>query len=66
MWFNAWLYRVSLQVHSEYPTYVDAFNEAFEHMTQLDKLIAVGTQPLLFVIVAVATIGVTRRVEADG
>jgi alpha-1,2-mannosyltransferase len=61
MWFNAWLYRTALQMNGQYPTYVDALDAAIERMTQFDKLLAVGTHPLLFVAVAVVAIGLTWR-----
>lgn len=63
MWFNAWMYRASLWIHEQYPTYVDAFNAAIERMTQFDKLVAVGTHPLLFITIAVVTIGLTRQTD---
>lgn len=65
MWFNAWMYRTSLRIHEQYPTYLDAFNAAIERMTQFDKLVAVGTHPLLFVVAAGLTIGLNRGITAD-
>jgi alpha-1,2-mannosyltransferase len=59
MWFNALPYRSSLRLSPSYPTYVDAFNAAIEHMTRLDRLVVVAGHPVLFVTVALATIGMT-------
>ncbi|WP_163698536.1 hypothetical protein [Mycolicibacterium sarraceniae] len=56
LWFNAWLYRTSLRLAPDYPTYVAAFTAAIEHVTRADKLLAVGMHPLLFFAVAAVTI----------
>lgn len=61
MWFNAWLYRTALRLNSHYPTYVGALDAAIDRMTRVDKLLAVGTHPLLFVVVALAAVGLTSR-----
>jgi alpha-1,2-mannosyltransferase len=75
MWFNAWLYRTALHLNRQYPTYVAALDAAIEHMTRSDKLLAVGTHPLLFFVVAAAAIILASRsravpeasgVDADG
>lgn len=60
MWFNAWLYRTSLRVQSQYPTYVEALNAAIDHMTKLDKLLVVATHPILFFVLAGTVIAVFR------
>jgi alpha-1,2-mannosyltransferase len=52
MWFSAWLYRAALRLNGAYPTYVEALDAAIEQMSRVDKLIAVGAQPLLFICVA--------------
>jgi alpha-1,2-mannosyltransferase len=59
MWFNAWLYRTALRLNDQYPTYVQALDAAIEHMTRADKLLVAGKHPLLFFIVALATIAAT-------
>ena len=64
MWFNAWLYRTSLRPGRNYPTYVEALDAAIDHMTKLDKLLAVAHQPLLFFVVAVVTIMLTAPDKA--
>jgi alpha-1,2-mannosyltransferase len=65
MWFNAWLYRTALQLSGNYPAYVAALDAAIARMTRVDKLLAVGTHPLLFFVVAVATVGLTSRVRSS-
>ena len=66
MWFNAWLYRTALQLSGSYPTYVAALDAAIERMTRVDKLFAVGSHPVLFVVVAAATIGLSFRMRSSG
>ncbi len=60
MWFNAWLYRTASNLSGDYSTYVEALDAAIAQMTRTDKLLAVATQPLLFVCVALAAIAFTR------
>lgn len=60
MWFNAWLYRTAHSLNNQYPTYVDALDAAIDQMTKADRLLAVATQPALFIAVAVATIAGAR------
>lgn len=64
MWLTAWLYNTALQVGGEYPTYIQAFDAAIKHMSRADKLLAVGVHPMLFIIVALATIGATTSTQA--
>ncbi|MCV7131779.1 DUF2029 domain-containing protein [Mycobacterium hodleri] len=54
MWFNAWLYREAQRLNGAYPTYVDALDAAIGQMSRVDKLLAVGTHPLLFICVALS------------
>ncbi|OKH84402.1 hypothetical protein EB75_04520 [Mycobacterium sp. ST-F2] len=63
MWFSAWLYRTSQRVQMSYPTYVDAFNAAIDHMTRSDRLFAVTTHPVLFLALAVITIAALPRAQ---
>ncbi|WP_445170576.1 glycosyltransferase 87 family protein [Mycolicibacterium sp. Dal123E01] len=61
MWFNAWLYRTSARLAADYPTYVGALDAAIGQMTRGDKLLAVGTHPLLFFVVAIVTVAAATR-----
>lgn len=60
MWFNAWLYRTALRLNGEYPTYVQALDAAIAQMSRADRLLTVGTQPLLFIIVALTATAANR------
>jgi alpha-1,2-mannosyltransferase len=61
MWFNAWLYRTSMRLAADYPTYVGALDAAIDQMTRFGKLLAVGTHPLLFFVLAAVTIATFSR-----
>jgi len=60
MWFSAWLYRTASSLGSGYPTYVEALDAAINQLTRFDKLVAVAHQPVLFFVVAVVTIMVSK------
>jgi alpha-1,2-mannosyltransferase len=60
MWFSAWLYRAALRLNGAYPTYVDALDAAIAQTSRVDKLIAVGAHPLLFLCVALSVAVVAK------
>ncbi|WP_454790279.1 glycosyltransferase 87 family protein [Mycolicibacterium lutetiense] len=66
MWFSAWLYRTSHRLSGQYESYVQALDAAIATMTRLDKLLVVSTNPVLFIVTAVATIVLLGRPSHTG
>ncbi|MED5814657.1 glycosyltransferase 87 family protein [Mycolicibacterium sp. 050232] len=61
MWFAAWLYRTSHRLSAGYNTYVEALDAAIATMTKSEKLLVVSTNPILFVVTALATLALVHR-----
>jgi alpha-1,2-mannosyltransferase len=60
MWFSTVLYRGAHRLHPGYANYVEAFDAAIARLSQFDKLVIVASHPVLFLVVAVATIRLTQ------
>jgi alpha-1,2-mannosyltransferase len=65
MWFTAWAYRESDGLSASYPTHAAALGAAIDEMTTSDRLLVVAVHPVLFVIVACATIVLAGRHERE-
>lgn len=60
MWYYIWLYRSSMNLDTQYPTYFQAWDAVITHMTRPHKLLVVSTPPLLFFITAITAIALAK------